>query len=600
MKRLPVAAFAALVLATVAAFFITQHLKSSTPLIKGISHPPAFANVGDGCRHRTSVSFFLLHRTDRVTVFVVNFEGVKVQTVASGVEMHKLDASHPHAGRTFYWYGRQYGGGLAPGGTYHFQVALANQGRIVDITQYPIQLDNTPPRLVVTGVSSSQLPAPGGAPATVHFTGTRGRGGYLIIYRTGLSGSPQAVDARKIPFSAPRAGGYAKTWNGLVHGRPAPAGTYVMALKVVNRACVSGTFPPYLPPRPGTTAHAGVTVSYLAAEPPLRAVGPGSLAVVGVAAHQRFYHWALRSVSRRKPVRHGSGTSTSLRVRLPRSGPGLYALAIRAGGRRTEVPLVAHAGLPHHILVVLPALTWQGENPVDDNGDGFPDTLLAGGAIDLQRPLADGLPPDFAGEAALLAYLDHQGLPYDLTTDVALATGSGPGLAGRTAVVFAGPEVWVPAALASSLRSFVERGGRVLALGAGTLQRTATVSAGPAGLQALDPSPADPTDVLGAHRQPLVTGNAEAIVRVSDGLGMFNGTSGTFAGFASFQPIPAVDPPGQIISAAGTTTQTPSIIAYRLGSGIVVDIGLPAFTISLGHDVDSQELVRQLWGILSR
>ncbi len=35
MKRLPVAAFVALALATVAAFFFIQHLKVSTPLIAG-------------------------------------------------------------------------------------------------------------------------------------------------------------------------------------------------------------------------------------------------------------------------------------------------------------------------------------------------------------------------------------------------------------------------------------------------------------------------------------------------------------------------------------------------------------------------------------
>ena len=44
------------------------------------------------------------------------------------------------------------------------------------------------------------------------------------------------------------------------------------------------------------------------------------------------------------------------------------------------------------MLVVLPALTWQGHNPVDDNGDGLPDTLDAGVPIELDRPLADGLP----------------------------------------------------------------------------------------------------------------------------------------------------------------------------------------------------------------
>jgi hypothetical protein len=599
VRRLPVAAFAGLVVATIAAFFITQHLKTTDPLLIVRSVPAPFSNDGDGCRNRTSITFNLQHRSDSVSVFVIDSDGDIVRTVASGVEMQKPSAHH-RVRRTFSWSGQEDNGQLAPNGTYHFRVALADQGRIEDLTQDPIVIDTVPPHLVVTSVSPSQLPALGGTPAAVHFTGSKGRGGLLILYRTGLTGPPQVVDARKIPFSAPSSHGYAKTWDGLIHGRPAPAGTYVTALKVTDRACVTGTFPAYLPPQVGTTQHAGVTVSYLAAEPPLDPVRAGSVAVVGVAAGQQRYHWGLRRVGgRAKPIEHGSGTSTSLRVRVPRRSAALYELAIRAGGQRTEVPIVARSATGgHHVLVVLPALTWQGENPVDDNGDGFPETLATGGPIVLHRQFADGLPSDFSGEAALLARLDRAGLPYDLTTDVAMVDGSGPALAGHSGVVFAGPEVWLPAALAPELRSYVEHGGRVLALGAGTLQRTATIKQTPSGLQALDPSPAAATDALGARPGPLVTSNTEAIVRISDQLGLFNGTSGTFSGFGSFEPIPAVAPPGEIVAEAGTTTQTPTIVAYRLGSGVVVEIGLPAFTASLAHDVDTQELLRRLWTIL--
>ena len=602
MSRLPVATFAALVVATIAAFFITQHLKSSTPLIAGMTHPQAFSDDGDGCRSRTSVNFYLLHRSDSVTVSILDSSGNVVRTIASGVEMHKPTPAHAKVRRTFYWYGHENNGQLAPNGTYHFRVALANQGRFVDLTQFPIVVDTVPPHLVVTGVSPSQLPAPGGVPATIHFTGSNGRGGYLIIYRTGLTGAPQVLDARKIPFSKPDPQhGYTKTWNGLVHERPAPPGTYVMALKVTDRACVTGTFPAYLPPQAGTTPHAGVTISYLAAEPPLDPVAAGADAVVGVVAGRQRYHWALRRVGgKRKPIERGSETST-LRVRLPGRSAGLYALAIRAAGRRTEVPIVARgSSSTHHVLVVLPALTWQGENPVDDNGDGFPDTLTAGGPVVLHRPLADGLPAGFSGAATLLSYLDRAGMPYDLTTDVGLLDGSGPALAGHSGVVFAGPEQWLPAALAPELRRYVEQGGRVLTLGTGSLQRTATVKEMPAGFEALDPSPAAATDVLGARPGPLVSHNTEALVVIRDGLGIFNGTSGTFSGFASFEPIPSIAPPGRIVSAAGTTAQTPSIVAYRLGSGAVVDIGLPTFTTSLAHDVDTQELLRRLWTVLSR
>jgi hypothetical protein len=603
LKPLPVAVFAALVVATIAAFFITQHLKTTDPLIEGMTHPAPFSNNGNGCQNRTSINFYLLQRSDSVSVFVIDSAGDNVRTIASGVEMLKPTRRHAKVRRTFYWYGRENNGQLAPGGTYHFQVALSEQGRHVDLTQYPIVIDNVPPRLSVTSVSPSRLPAPGGVPATVHFTGSNGRGGLLMIYRTDLAGPPQWVDSRRIPFSRPdRQHGYTKTWNGLIHGSPAPAGTYVMALKVTSRACVTGTFPVHLPPQAGTTPHAGVTVSYLAAEPPLDPVPAGSAAVVGVESSHHLYHWALFRVGQRKAIRGGSGTSTSLQVRLPGRSAGLYELTIRAGGSQTAVPLVARAPASNHrTLVVLPALSWQGLNQVDDNGDGFPETLTSGGPIVLNRPLANGLPPAFGGEAALLAYLDRARMPYELTTDIGLVDGSGPTLAGHSGVVFAGPEVWLPAALAPALRTYVQQGGRVLSLGAGSLQRTATVKDTPAGPQALNPSSAAATDVLGGRPGAQVSGNTHPIVVTGpDQLGIFNGTSGVFAGFGSFQPIPSVAAPAKIVSAAGTSSQTPSIVGYRLGSGTVVDIGLPAFSASLAHNVDTRELLRRLWTILAR
>ena len=74
----------------------------------------------------------------------------------------------------------------------------------------------------------------------------------------------------------------------------------------------------------------------------------------------------------RKPVAHGNDRAVTLRVRLPKSlGAGLYELALRSGSHRTAVPLIAHAAVPSaHVLVVLPALTWQGLNPSTTTATG--------------------------------------------------------------------------------------------------------------------------------------------------------------------------------------------------------------------------------------
>jgi hypothetical protein len=281
---------------------------------------------------------------------------------------------------------------------------------------------------------------------------------------------------------------------------------------------------------------------------------------------------------------------------------GLYELSIRSDGHSNSVPIVAHApaGASRKALVVVPALTWQGLNPVDDDADGLPDTLATGNSIFLNRPLVNGLPAGFADEAALLAYLDKSHLQYDLTTDLSLIDGSGPTLSGHAAVVLAGSERWVPASLSSALHSYVQQGGHVLSLGIDSLRRSVTVQLPGAGSQqrpkALDPAPAATSDPFGAHPGAIVTGNNGPITQINDGLGIFQGTSGLFTGFSSYQPITAV----ATLSSAGATATAPSIVGFRLGRGTVVEVGLPGFGSSLGRDLNSQELMNRIWRVLVR
>ena len=147
MKRLPPLAFGTLAVATVAAFFIIQHVKVSTPLISNVSAPfPSAINPRSSgtCLarrpdhtlapvnySRVSLSFLLLHRSDNVSVYVADAAGRNVATLASGVFMPGL----PHQmRRTFTWAGRVYGGALAPAGEYYLKVVLRRQARTIDIT----------------------------------------------------------------------------------------------------------------------------------------------------------------------------------------------------------------------------------------------------------------------------------------------------------------------------------------------------------------------------------------------------------------------------------------------------------------------------------
>lgn len=594
MRRLPATAFTALVLATVAAFFVAQHLKVTTPLIAGDPHPfPTVINPNEtGCygdNRYANFSFYLLHRADDVAVWIVNQEGTIVRTLSSGRHMRR-GVRYPDG--NFPWNGRGDDEKIVPDGMYYFRIALLHQGRTIELTKNPVVVKTAPPHPVITAVSPPLIPQDA-SPVTIRYAGVAKRGATILIYRTDLPGAPRLVKT----FGAPS--GTSATWDGRINRRPVAAGTYLVGLTATDAACNTGHFPQTLPPPPGTTPHAGLTVRYLAAQPPLDPVPAGAATTVYVDSRQRPYTWTLARVGARRAVSHGSSRSYALRVRLPGADAGLYVLSIASGPHRTAVPLIASASgnsQQQSILVVLPALTWQGQNPVDDNGDGLPNTLDGGGPVAVRRPLANGLPADFQQEAALVAYLDSAHLHYDLTTDLGLADGAGPALNAHRGVVLAAAERWLPIALSAGLRSYVQGGGHLLSIGVGSMLRGVTLR----GSEALDPSAPAATDALGARPGQLVSHNNQLLLVIRDGLGIFSSTSGAFTGFASFQPYGSVAVPGGIVSAAGTSDTSKAIIGYRLGRGTVVDIGLSTFGTSLAHGADPQELIRRLWTVLSR
>lgn len=595
MRRLPLVVFGALIAATVAAFFVTQHLKVSTPLVAGFPRPaPAMINpeggTCQGVNHRRMfISFYLLHRTDDVDVFVVDQDGSIVATLATNRHMRR-SVRTPDG--LFYWNGREDNGSVAPDGKYYIRIALLGQGRTVELTKTPVTVKTIPPRPVVTSVSPSLMPD-GTTPVTIHYRGNEHRPATVLLYRTDVPGRLRLVDSFGIVPTKPA------TWNGLIDGRPAPAGIYLVGLSVTDAACNTGRFPITIPPAPGTTRHAGVTVRYVAAQPPLDPVPAGSRALVYVDARNHAYRWALRRAGVKKPAVTGSQSAGdyALHVRLPRSGgPGLYKLAIRSGAYRTVVPVVASAESGRRsVLVVLPALTWQGFNPSDDNGDGLPDTLPAGAPIKLARPFLYGLPPGFGDEEGFLTDLDKGHLSYDLTTDLALINGTST-FSGHAAVALAGSEVWLPESIRAGLRTYVEGGGHVISLGTDSLRRGVTVAGG----QASDPTPPAAIDALGARPGPIQSRNQQLILVIHDGLRIFTTTSGAFPGYSTYQPIVGVTAPGQIASDAGTSASSAAIVGYRLGKGVVVDVGLVGFGSSLAHNVDAKEFVSRLWSVLGR
>lgn len=596
MTRAARIVFGLLVLATLGAFVVGQKLKSTPPLIVRPDVSVVFSPIArePGKRRRAKVSFWLV-RGDDITVSIVNDEGRIVRTIADGVAVPKK------VRKTWWWDGRTEDGARAPDGYYRVRVALIHQGRTVELPDVEIALDTKPPKPRVVSVEPEGdsgpafLPQRGVDAVTVAIRGTEGRSALLQVWRTDVTPA-RIVDEVEIPARQPSA-----EWDGTVDGRPAPAGTYLMGLRVADRAGNRGTFPAQTPPRAGDVpGRAGVTVRYLAAAPSFTPVRAGASTTVFVDARRRRYSWALRRWGDPRVLARGRGRDVRLRVRAPRGQAGLHVLSIATAEHRTQVPVVVRARVPRRVLVVLPALTWEGLNAVDDDGDGMPNTLDAAGrdaSARLGRPLANGLPASIPSqEGALLRFLDDNLLRYDLTTDAALAAGTGPALDDYAGAVFAGDSRWITPQLRRALRRRVQDGGRIWSLGTDALRRTVRLRDG----LLTQPSAPAPTDALGGRPvQPLVEPPAPVTLTTSQDGPIFAGTSGSFSGYDSYETLASVVPGAELTAAAGPDADTNVIASWQLGEGTAIHTGLPQLASKAAEDdLGAAALVRSIWSVV--
>jgi hypothetical protein len=583
VKRLPALAFCAMVVATIFAFFLTQVLKTADPLVWGSPRPvPAAFNPVSGrtCpakkrgtflnHRRTSLSITLPH-AGTVGVYIVDNAGNPVATISQGRSLRRNQPS------VFIWKGFQNGGSFAPDGTYFFQLLLVNQGRTVDLSQAPITVMTHDPRAPATSVATtpqdSLVAAKGSASATtsgpavltppagsvtIHFKAGAYRRVWIDVYRSDASGRLKRVYRFSVKPTSDTA-----IWSGnLKDGVPAPAGTYLIGVSVEDLACNPGRYPSTLAPAAGKTPAAGVTVRYLTATPPLTPTMAGTRATVRVDSPTGPYDWALRIAGRGRVLAQGqdsplAGTGEgTLKVRLPKRNAALYTLTLSAGQYSAAVPLVASAtgatAARARVLVVLPMLTGQGQNPVDDTGDGVPGTLTAGDRISLDRPLAENLPLGFKQDSALISYLSSQHDRYQLTTDVALAQGAGPSLTGYSGAVLAATERWLPRPLIPALKAFLNGGGNVLSLGADALSGSSQISGDPAHPVASAPTRI-PADLFG-HR----------------------------------------------VAVTGLTDTTPPVTAFGLGQGDLFELASPDFNSTPATAGQSPALLSRIWQLLAK
>jgi flagellar hook assembly protein FlgD len=610
--RLPVLVFTLLVASTFAAFFVAQRLKHDPSPVQQYLQYPVFSPNGDGRFDAERINF-KLRRADDVTIEVLDSRGDPVRKL---VDARSLPA---YRQTRFSWDGRTDDGARAPDGRYRMRITLRREGRSL-VRPDSFVLDTTAPRVEVLSIGPKPagagrpipkiLPSVDGAAARIRFL-SPGRKTTATVFRTD-PGHLSRVDG---PVPLPD-GADVWSWAGTTAaGAPAAPGTYVVVITSRDVAGNIGTSVPLsrrtgLPVLTYGTAFAGrggITIRRLGVLPPAIQTVGGALGAVSVDARSAPYRWSLRRVGGpRNAARRGGKRSPFLKLHAPPGVSRLFLLSVRANGMQQRVPYPVQSttyvagksdAAPHGVLVVLPVMTWQGRNPVDDDGDGLPDLLDRGLPVRLSRVYAgNGLPSGFMdSEAPLMAYLDGHRHRYDLTTDVALAT-SPPDLNRYRGVLIAGDARWLPVAVGKALRSFVTAGGTVVSLGTDSLRRSVTLT--PRG-RLTDPTPPAATDLFGARLAP-VEPNTQPIENSLDKIDLFRGGTGSFHGFPEVERTIGADAGGTLVASAVNAAGKPVVVANTLGKGLVVRTGLVGFASHLNADRNAAALMESMWLKLSR
>ena len=323
-RRLVRAVFAVLVVATIAAFFTTQLLKSEFPLVLRFATKPAqFSPNGDDYRDDTRVGFDLSEPAE-VTFSVVDGEGNEVRRIVDG---QRLAGDTKHR---FRWDGRDDDGAPVPDGVYRMRVVRRDESRVINSFK-EITVDRRPPRVRLVSAEPSVIAAgaPGQRPrVSVRYAGPANSAPEYRVFRTDDGSRPYVVRRfRGIPPD-----GRTKTrvgvWNGRVSAgpestTPAPDGDYAFTVTVRDRAGNPAVAPAEVPSPRRAQPRTGVSVRTFTLRGPLSLVRAGSVVRLEVGPVDRSFDFVLSRFGDPRPLRRGGPPQNALvsatLARLPRS-----------------------------------------------------------------------------------------------------------------------------------------------------------------------------------------------------------------------------------------------------------------------------------------
>ena len=250
----------------------------------------------------------------------------------------------------------------------------------------------------------------------------------------------------------------------------------------------------------GAAAHRRLGARLHAARPAVRRPRRARSPHLEVGPVDRSFDFVVSRLGDPKPILRGGRVGGRFRIRVPdRMRTGVYVVRVRAGRRPRG--LAARRGGPpaaERPRRGAPARGAAGAHLAGPEPGRRRRRRLRGQAA--VRGLRAARPPvrgrrrcrraSTQEVSPLLRWLDRERLPYDLTTDIALARREGPALGNAPGVAFAGSELWLPDELLRRLRDYVADGGRVAAFGADSFKREVELR----GDVASDPTPPRPRE----------------------------------------------------------------------------------------------------------
>lgn len=304
-RLLTTATIVGLLIATAAAFAITERLKLTKSAVYGtIVAPPAISPICR-CDHARATIFFKLRRSDDVTVSILN---------GSKQEVALLAARHlPRGPVALQWNGRNDFNARAPDGTYRVRIHLAGQHQTIDLPNR-IQLDTKAPQVLSADPNRDVFSPDGDHQADfVRITYTLSKKAHVALY----------LGNTRVLYAKAHAKG-SVLWRGTGPAGALEPGTYTLEVGATD---LTGNSTPV-----AKRGRVRVEIRYIRIASARIVAHAGKPFEIGVSTDARHYTWTLGR-------RRGEASSPLLRIKAPTT-PGRYTLTVTERGHSNRAAVI--------------------------------------------------------------------------------------------------------------------------------------------------------------------------------------------------------------------------------------------------------------------